>query len=97
MFIVAVLDHMTEQGLVFREARSMEVTGSVGASRSRRAREVAAHDRSADDQLSDEQRHALDVASVAGVAFSARVCAAAADVDQKTLKTCAKNSRAAIA
>ena len=83
LFIVATLDHMTERGLVFRDREAwtlrvplQEIALAV-PEKLRRMIEAQI------DSLSDEQRHALDVASVAGVAFSARVCAAAAGVDQE--------------
>ena len=83
LFIVATLDHMTEQGLVFKESGEwklrvpLEQIALAAPEKLRRMIEAQINN------LSDEQRHALDAASVAGVAFSARVCAAAADVDQE--------------
>ena len=83
LFVVATLDHLTEQGLVFQERRAwklrvpLEQVALGAPEKLRRMIEAQINN------LSDEQRHALDVASVAGVAFSARVCAAAAGVDQE--------------
>ena len=83
LFVVAMLDHLTEQGLVFQERGAwklrvpLEQVALAAPEKLRRMIEAQI------DNLSDEQRHALDVASVAGVAFSARVCAAAAGVDQE--------------
>jgi len=83
LFMVATLDHLTEQGLVFQERGAwklrvpLEQVALAAPEKLRRMIEAQINN------LSDEQRHALDVASVAGVAFSARVCAAAASVDQE--------------
>ena len=83
LFVVATLDHLTEQGLVFQERGAwklrvpLEQVALAAPEKLRRMIEAQINN------LSDEQRHALDVASVAGVAFSARVCAAAAGVDQE--------------
>ena len=83
LFVVATLDHLTEQGLVFQERGAwklrvpLEQVALAAPEKLRRMIEAQINN------LSDEQRHALDVASVAGVAFSAGVCAAAAGVDQE--------------
>ena len=81
LFIVAMLDHMTEQGLVFKESGEwklrvpLEQVALAAPEKLRRMIEAQINN------LSAEQRHALDVASVAGITFSAGVCAAAANVD----------------
>src|SRR5208283_1337411 len=81
LFMVATLDHMTEKGLVFKESGGwklrvpLEEVALAAPEKLRRMIEAQI------DRLSTEQRHALDAASVAGVAFLARACAAAADVD----------------
>jgi DNA-binding winged helix-turn-helix (wHTH) protein/tetratricopeptide (TPR) repeat protein len=83
LFVVATLDHLTQQGLVFQERGAwrlrvpLEQVALAAPEKLRRMIEAQI------DNLSDEQRQALDVASVAGIAFSARVCAAAAGVDQE--------------
>ncbi|MFZ2061934.1 MAG: AAA family ATPase [Candidatus Binatus sp.] len=83
LFVVAMLDHLTEQGLVFQERGvwklrvPLEQVALAAPEKLRRMIEAQI------DNLPDEQRHALDVASVAGIAFSARVCGAAAGVDQE--------------
>ena len=86
LFVVATLDHLTEQGLVFQERGAwklrvpLEQVALAAPEKLRRMIEAQINN------LSDEQRHALDVASVAGAAFSARVCAAAAGVDQENFE-----------
>ena len=50
LFIVATLDHMTEQGLVFKESGEWKLRVPLEQVASRRTRETAAHDRSADQQ-----------------------------------------------
>ncbi len=81
LFIVAMLDHMSEQGLVFKESGQwklrvpLEQVALAAPEKLRRMIEAQINN------LSAEQRHALDVASVAGITFSAGVCAAAANVD----------------
>ena len=80
LFMVAVLDHMIERGQVSREGGAWRLRVpleeiALGAPEKLRRMIEAQIDR-----LSTEHRHMLDVASVAGVAFSARVCAAAADL-----------------
>ena len=80
LFMVAVLDHMIERGQVSREGGAwslrvpLEEIALGAPEKLRRMIEAQV------DRLSTEHRHALDVAGVAGVAFSARVCAAAADL-----------------
>jgi predicted ATPase len=80
LFMVAVLDHMIERGQVSREGGGWRLRVpleeiALGAPEKLRRMIEAQIDR-----LSAKQRHALEVAGVAGVAFSARVCAAAADI-----------------
>src|SRR5260370_35530989 len=72
---------MTEQGLICQESGAwklrvpLEEVALAAPEKLRRMIEAQI------DSLSDEHRHGLDVASVAGVAFSARDCAAAARGD----------------
>src|SRR5260370_9751029 len=80
LFMVAVLDHMIERGQVSREGGGWRLRVpleeiALGAPEKLRRMIEAQIDR-----LSAKQRHALEVAGVAGVAFSARGCAAAADL-----------------
>ncbi len=81
LFMVATLDHMTEKGLVFKDSGvwklrvPLEEVALAAPEKLRRMIEAQI------DRLSTEQRHALDAASVAGVAFLSRACAAAAAVD----------------
>jgi hypothetical protein len=79
LFMVAVLDHMIERGRVSREGGAWKLRVSLEESAFGVPEKLRRMIEAQIDRLSTEHRHTLDVASVAGIAFSARVCAAAAD------------------
>jgi DNA-binding winged helix-turn-helix (wHTH) protein len=80
LFIVAALDHMTEQGLVSRERGAWKLLvplDEVALGVPQKLRRMI--DAQIDRLTSDEQR-TLEVASVAGMSFSTEVCAAAGNL-----------------
>src|SRR5271166_1794775 len=81
LFMVTALDHMTERGLLSRESGAWKLRVPLQEIAIEVPEKLRRMIETQIDRLSTEQRHALDVASVAGVAFPARACAAAADVD----------------
>ena len=80
LFMVTALDRTTQRASLSRESGAWKLRVPLDeiASVPEKLRRMI---ETQIDRLSTEQRHALDVASVAGVAFPARACAAAADVD----------------
>ncbi len=81
LFMVTALDHMTERGLLSRESGAWKLRVPLEEIAIEVPEKLRRMIETQIDRLSTEQRHALDVASVAGVTFPARACAAAADVD----------------
>jgi hypothetical protein len=86
LFMVAALDHMTERGLVSRESGAWKLRApleeiALGVPQKLRQMIEAQINR-----LTPEEQRALEAASVAGMAFSPEVCAAAANLGRDTFE-----------
>jgi len=81
LIMLATLEHMTERNLISRENGAWELRVPLAEIALATPEKLRPMIEAQADRLSKEQREALDTASVAGAAFSARVCAAAAGVD----------------
>ena len=86
MFMRAVLDHLTQQGLLAREPDGWQLRVPIAAiaigvpERLRQVLEAQI------GHLRPEEQRLLEVASVAGAVFTASVCAAAADQEANAVE-----------
>jgi DNA-binding winged helix-turn-helix (wHTH) protein/tetratricopeptide (TPR) repeat protein len=81
LFMVAILKHMREQKLMAQDNAALTLTVSLQEVELRAPESLRQMIESQIERLSDEQRRALEAASVAGVLFSTAVSATAANMD----------------
>ncbi len=81
LFMVAILKHMREQRLMAQEAAGLSLTVTLREVELRAPESLRQMIESQIERLSNEERRALDAASVAGVLFSSAVSATAANMD----------------
>src|SRR6267143_4559622 len=81
LFMVAILRHMREQKLIAQENAALTLTAPLQEVELRAPESLGQMIESRIERLSDEERRALEAASVAGVLFSTAVSATAANMD----------------
>jgi DNA-binding winged helix-turn-helix (wHTH) protein/tetratricopeptide (TPR) repeat protein len=81
LFMIATLKHMRAQGLIAQENAGLTLTVPLQEVGVRAPESLQQMIESQIERLSDEERRALDAASVAGVLFSTVVTVAAANMD----------------
>jgi DNA-binding winged helix-turn-helix (wHTH) protein/tetratricopeptide (TPR) repeat protein len=81
LFMVAILKHMREQKLIAQENAALTLTVPLQEVELRAPESLRQMIESRIERLSDEERRALEAASVAGVLFSTAVSATAANMD----------------
>lgn len=86
LFMVAALDHMTERGLVSRESGAWKLRAPLEAISLEVPQKLRRMIEAQINQLTPEEQRALEAASVAGMAFSPEICAAAANLSRQTFE-----------
>jgi tetratricopeptide (TPR) repeat protein len=81
LFMIAILKHMREQKLIAQENAALTLTVPLQEVELRAPESLRQMIESQIERLSDEERRALEAASVAGVLFSTAVSATAANMD----------------
>jgi DNA-binding winged helix-turn-helix (wHTH) protein len=86
LFMVALLDHMTERGLISRESGKWRLRVPLGAIDLKVPETLRQMIEAQIDRLTIEEQRTLEAASVAGASFAANVVARAMNVDAELLE-----------
>ncbi len=86
LFMVAALDHMTQRGFLSRENGNWKLNVPIEQIDLEVPESLREMIEARIERLSEEERRALEVASVSGVLFCATVCAAAANMDVESFE-----------
>src|SRR2546422_10475829 len=94
LFMRAVLDHLTQHGLLTREPDRWQLRGPIADITVGVPERVHQMLNAQIGRLRPEEQRMLEVASVAGAVFTASVCAAAADQEPEAFEAlCARLAR----
>jgi DNA-binding winged helix-turn-helix (wHTH) protein/tetratricopeptide (TPR) repeat protein len=93
LFMVAALEHMTQRGFILRENGNWKLNVPLEEIDLEVPENLRRMIDAQIEHLTEEEQRALEVASVSGTAFSSRVCAPAANLDEKFGELCEGLSR----